>query len=142
MTRTRTLALVLAVAGAAVLAGGSYAFTATQAERPVDVAVASDDQAYLQIERTTSETDVLNLTNTFGSDLTEVSVRLADGTAAYANITGISGPGSLTVGETGSVTLEYAGNVSETVTVVIEARGEGVSVTVEETVTVEYTQSQ
>lgn len=104
---------------------------------------ADDDQAYLQIDdQTGSDTDVLTLTNTFGSDLTDVSVRLAEGTAAYTNITGISGPGSLPVGETDSVTLEYAGNVSEMVTVVIEAHGPGVSVTVEETVTVEYSQSQ
>ncbi|WP_276260836.1 hypothetical protein [Haloglomus litoreum] len=149
----RRAGLVLIAVGVVLLATATYGFSSIAADRTVDVGTTPDSGAYLGITESgagevnvsrSPSPDVLDLTNNFEGDLSRVSVAVAstDGTAVGPADLEATGPQSIAVGATGSVSLQCASDSDAeedavTVTVEITATGEGVSVETSEAVTLD-----
>lgn len=79
-----TVAIVFVLAGAMLLAGPVFGFTTLVADRGMQVDTADDESALLgmtaaeepTIERTETQTDIATLGNNFGSQLTDLDVRV------------------------------------------------------------------
>jgi hypothetical protein len=150
----RRVGLVLVAVGVILLATATYGFGSIVADRSVNVGVSSDNGAYLGIEETgaqevnvstTPAPAVLDLTNNFESDLTQVTVEVSstDGSTVLADDLEATGPSTLGTTEgTKSVSLQCA-DASDAeednvrVTIDITASGSGVSVDTSEAVTID-----
>ena len=133
------LALVLAVTQ-------TGAFTATIAERGVDVDVGDDQAAYLGVQEhsvsvsgnTTTRVTLATVTNRFGSSL-EVSVSVTESDDGPPSFSSVRGPGTLSPGESGAVVADVSCDDSaavESVDVVVEGTGPDVGVELTRSVTV------
>ncbi|MFC7021370.1 hypothetical protein ACFQHP_16965 [Halomicroarcula sp. GCM10025743] len=125
------LALVLAVAQ-------TGAFTATIAERGVDVVIGDDQAAYLGVQEhsvsvpgnTTTRASLATVTNRFRSTL-EVSVSVAGDEDTPPTLSSVRGPETLSSGESGAVIADVSCGDStavESVDVVVEGTGPDVGV--------------
>ena len=150
----RRLGLVVAAVGVLILASATYGFGAITADRMVDIGTADDQNALLGIEDMTSDqtvvdgidandpTPILELTNTFESNLDSVSVTVesVEGGVDAENLSLVA-PTSLGTGTENAETVGLycagengaAGTVD--VTFDISGTGEGVSVETDQTVT-------
>lgn len=117
--------------GLATLAGAG-AFSSVGGNRDVDVDLANDPNAFLAIEEldstaTSGESlSVLELTNQFSEALTSVTVSVTTPGKFGLNQTDANHPGSLDVGETGTVSLPMScdSTVTDTVDLRIIASGQ------------------
>lgn len=126
----------VAVAGLALavvlLAAQTGAFSAIAADRDVQVTVVDDQSAYLGVEtdpvsvpgNTTTSATLATVTNRFGSSI-DVSVTVTEGSDSYPTLTGVTGPGTLSSGESAPVVAD--------VTCDDDANGERVDIGVEAT---------
>lgn len=123
----RRVILALFVVAAAIM--GTTGFSTLQADRTVDVQVADDAQAYLQIDETgtqikTGETGgVLALTNQFSESVDlSISVTTTDDIQSQGLDTR-----SIATGETATLEVTCSQTSDGTITVDIEASGDEIS---------------
>lgn len=149
----RRLGLLVAAIGVVVLASATYGFGAITADRVADIGTANDENALLGIEDVTSDetvvtstqsnqpTPILELTNTFESDLDSVSVtvRTVEGDVGAENLSLVA-PSSLGTGSSNAekvglyCTDENGAAGTVEVTFDITGTGEGLSVETSQTV--------
>ncbi|RLM89217.1 hypothetical protein D3D02_08810 [Halobellus sp. Atlit-38R] len=133
MIDRRQVVLVAALLASLALVSNTAAYSSVHADRGVQVQVVGDEDAYLGLQRTTTNasngTADLDVTvsNQFaaGTDLTEIETSV-DGTAVD-----LASGGSLAPGETSSHTFA---NVSCGDAVAIDASGSGVRVSLKRSV--------
>jgi hypothetical protein len=147
----RRLALLLAAVAATSLIAGAGGFTSARLDRGVSVAVVGDDAAYVGVEspdRTlvngmNREVPLVTLTNRFDAPLDEVRVSVADDDGQPPTVRTVEPLDRLPSGESvtvdAAVVCEDGPARSEAVTVQVEAAGEGVSVALNRTLTLECT---
>jgi hypothetical protein len=146
--RVRRLVALAALCVATSLALGVGGYSAVSADRTVDVAVVEDEAAYLGVEVTGFDRcgtqALLELRNQFRGDvILDVTVAVVD--ADELAVRGLHGPGTLDSGESGTVTgnLTPAGGPADdrSITLRIDATGEGVDATLTRTYPVECARS-
>lgn len=151
MRLDRPLLALIALAVALMLTTGTGGFGAVQADRGVGVRVVADDDAYLRFAEHTptvagnrsATVGLADLENRFSRELGTVAVEVyGDDETTLPALEGTSGPGSLGIGRTGSVTATVncannPGNPStERWTVSITASGPGVAIALDRSVAV------
>lgn len=149
--RGRALLVVVAAALTVVAIVPTGGFTAASADRSVQVAVVSDDEALVGIDPAEPTLDngrhadvaLLQVRNGFGEPVTvTASVARADRTGQPPTVRAVTGPGTLAPGESGAVTADAvcaAARETGTVTVELAVAGDGVDVTMERDVEITCT---
>ncbi|MFC6862478.1 hypothetical protein ACFQGE_03260 [Halomicroarcula sp. GCM10025817] len=146
MSAGRRVALVGLGLSLALAVTQTGAFTATIADRGVDVDIGDDQSAYLGVQEhavsvpgnVTTRATLATVTNRFGSAL-DVSVSVDGAEHTPPTLSSVRGPGTLSTGERGAVVADVSCDDSaavEPVDVVVEGTGPDVGVELTRSVTV------
>jgi len=134
--RLRRLAVAALVAAAVLAIPATSGFSATSAERPVEVAVVDDGNAYLGLEKksptlgngTHSDVLLVEMMNNFAIDITDIEVSVIEDDASMPPNLVNSGSvtdSSLGPGETADVTADIdCGNAAGSETFVVDLSAE------------------
>lgn len=122
--------LILALFVLAALITGTAGYSAIQAERSVDVAVADEETAYLAVESFSPEIEngsqkpALRVTNQFGREI-DLSVQDVDtsGSVVYDSLGTSNGEVSLKTGDHVEVDVRCSGTSDGTLEIVLFAEG-------------------
>jgi len=145
LRRVAMLVGIVLVATSAISGTGS--FSAVAADRAIEVSVADDEAAYLglaydetvTVEANETTVTLVAVTNRFPSSLA-VDPELTEGDPDQPPaIESVDGPGELNSGESGPLSATIRcdnATASETVTVALEATGDGVRVSLQRELTV------
>ncbi len=158
MNTLSRIGAVLVLVGIATLIVGATGFTTTEADRPTNIDIVGDDDAYLGLEyedrsvtglplvQTESEVILVNLTNRFTTNTSEVDVNITNVDNDDFDVTLSDEPAdSMEVGETQSVYVDVEcsppllGSESGTVSFNVSAEGDGFEVKTTEPRSIEIT---
>lgn len=118
---------------------GSAAFSSTQAERGIDVAVVDDDEAYVGYDAAVINTTdgdeerLVTVTNRFDDTINVTGADVGAGTSGNLTVGSIQRPTGIDVGDSGAIEAEINCDEvveNEAVTVTVTVEGSGVSATV------------